>query len=102
MIIFNVTAIVEEKVQKEFHHFMHHIYIPAALASHKFHDAKLFKLTEPVNEGVTYCAQCFANSKQELEDFRNEHLPNLQELLMQQFPNQVLFFPSVLELSNPL
>lgn len=100
MIIFNVTTIIEENIHQEFLHFMHQVYIPAVMASNKFEDAKLFRLTEPVNDGITYCAQYFANSREDLDTYREEYLPNLQEILVQQFPNKIVFFPSILELSN--
>ena len=100
MIIFNITTIIEESNSKEFHQFMHNIYVPAALSSKKFSDVKLFKLTEPINEGVTYCVQCFANSKEEIELFRTNDFLNIQDIMMQQFPNKVVFFSSILELSK--
>ncbi|MFD1629526.1 DUF4286 family protein [Pseudopedobacter beijingensis] len=101
MIIFNVTSIVEDSVHQDFYNFMHDIYMPAVLASNKFADAKLFRLTEPVNEGVTYCAQYTAHSPADLEVYRNEYLPELHHRLMKQFPEKIVVFSSVLELTQP-
>lgn len=100
MIIFNVTTIIEENIHQEFVHFMHHEYIPEVMKSNQFDDAKLFRLTEPVNEGITYCAQYYTNSQKNIETYREEYLPNFQTLLMQKFPNKVVFFSSILELSD--
>ncbi len=96
MIIFNVTTIIEEDIQQEFLLFMHTVYFPAVLKTQKFKEAKLYRMTEPVNEGITYCAQYFAQTAEDLESYRNEYLPDLQQILMQQFPNKVVFFSSIL------
>lgn len=102
MIIFNITTIVEENIQDEFFNFLHSEYIPAVLNSNKFNEANAYKLTEPVNEGVTYCIQCFAKSKEDLDTFRDADFITLSETLLTRFPDKALFFTSILERSNPL
>lgn|SRR5690606_34590675 len=100
MIIFNVTTVIEEDIQQEFLLFMHEVYMPAVLETKKFKQAKLYRMTEPVNDGVTYCAQYFAETLEDLESYRNESLAEFQHLLMQQFPNKIVFFSSILAPEN--
>lgn len=97
MVILNVTAIVEESVKDAFLNYMQSVHIPAVMASGKFEKHLLFQLTEPVNEGFTFCAQYIADSKENLNTFRLADEKNLQTQLQAKFGNQVLCFSSILE-----
>lgn len=102
MIIFNITVIVEDTVHDDFFHFLHNEYVPTVQNSEKFQEVKTYRLTEPVNEGITYCVQCFAKSREELDNFRDQKFIELSQALLQKFPDKAIFFTSVLEYSNPL
>jgi hypothetical protein len=62
MIIYNVTTIIEENIHEEYVKFMHEIHMPEVMATGKFTSCQLLRLTEPVNEGITYCAQYLTDS----------------------------------------
>jgi hypothetical protein len=100
MIIYNVTSIIEENIQQEYLEYMHTIHMPEVLSTGKFYDAKLFLLTEPQNEGITYCAQYFAKTKEDLVYYREHYSPKLQADIKQKFGNSLLSFRSVLELTQ--
>lgn len=101
MIIYNVTTILEESVHQEYLDFMHKTHMPEIFSTGKFVDCKLYRLTEPENEGVTYCAQYFAKNKEELNDYRQNYSPKFQEEFHKKFENKYVSFRSILEISEP-
>lgn len=97
MIIYNVTTIIEEDIQDKYIQFMKNIHMPEVMATGKFMSCNLLKLTEPVNEGVTYCAQYITDEQQKLEDYRKNFSPKLQEDFQKEFANKFVSFRSVLK-----
>jgi hypothetical protein len=97
MIIYNVTTILEEQIHAEYLAFMQQIHMPAVMASGKFISCNLLRLTEPENEGITYCAQYITDDRNKLVDYRQHYSPKLQEEFNQQFENKYVAFSSVLE-----
>lgn len=101
MIIYNVTTIIEDSIQTEYLNFMHDEHMPEVMATGKFIDCKLFLLTEPKNEGITYCAQYITDDTNKLEDYRNEDSPRLQLHFKEKFDGKYVAFRSVLHLAKP-
>jgi hypothetical protein len=97
MLIYNVTTIIEPDIQQDYLEYMKNEHMPEVMATAKFIDCSLFQLTEPVNEGLTYCAQYVANSQVELDDYRQNHSPALQAKFQIKFPSKVVAFRSILE-----
>ncbi|MEO5909509.1 MAG: DUF4286 family protein [Pelobium sp.] len=97
MIIYNVTTIIEESIQEEYLDFMHQIHMPEVMATGKFSSCNLLHLTEPQNEGITYCAQYITDKAENLADYRNKYSPKLQEDFKQKFEGKFVAFRSVLE-----
>ncbi|MBU1372406.1 MAG: DUF4286 family protein [Bacteroidetes bacterium] len=102
MIIYNVTTIIEESIHEEYLNFMHEIHMPEVMASGKFTSCQLLRLTEPINEGITYCAQYFTDSSTKLSDYRETYSPKLQEDFKERFENKYVSFRSVLESISPI
>jgi hypothetical protein len=97
MIIYNVTAILEDSIHEEYLAYMQQIHMPEVMASGKFISCNLLLLTEPVNEGITYCAQYITDDIEKLNDYRLNYSPKLQEDLSRKFGTSCLTFRSVLE-----
>ena len=97
MIIYNVTTIIEEVIHTEYLDFMKQVHMPEVMATGKFVSCNLLRLTDPVNEGITYCAQYITDEIDKLEDYRQNYSPKLQEDFQQKFANQFVAFRSVLE-----
>lgn len=97
MIIYNVTSIIEDDIHQEYIKYMETIHMPEVMATGKFTDCHLLKLTEPVNEGITYCAQYITDDTEKLADYRENYSPKLQELIQQKFGDKLVSFRSVLE-----
>lgn len=100
MIIYNVTTILEESIHQEYLDYMHNIHMPEVFSTGKFVEYKLYRLTEPVNEGITYCAQYFAANKEDLNYYRENYSPKFQEDFNKKFENKYVSFRSILELSD--
>ncbi|HEX7366619.1 MAG TPA: DUF4286 family protein [Pelobium sp.] len=97
MIIYNVTSIIEDDIHEEYIQYMKNIHMPEVMASGKFTDCHLLRLTEPVNEGLTYCAQYITDDAEKLADYRTSYSPKLQENIQAKFANKLVSFRSVLE-----
>jgi len=97
MIIYNVTTILEEQIHPEYLVFMQQIHMPSVMATGKFISCNLLRLTEPENEGITYCAQYITDDMEKLIDYRQNQSPKLQEDFNQKFENKYVAFRSVLE-----
>lgn len=97
MIIYNVTTILEESIEQDYLAYMKEIHMPEVMTSGAFSTCNLLKLTEPINEGVTYCAQYITDDIQKLNEYRATISPKLQEDFKQKFNNQYVAFRSVLE-----
>ena len=97
MIIYNVTTIIEEDIHDQYIQFMKNIYMPEVMATGKFVSCSLLKLTEPINEGITYCAQYITDDAEKLADYRTNYSPKLQDDFQQKFANKFVAFRSVLE-----
>ena len=97
MIIYNVTSIIEEDIHKEYIQYMENIHMPAVMATGNFNDCYLLRLTEPVTEGITYCAQYITDESSRLANYRENYLPKLQDNLQVKFGNKLVSFRSVLE-----
>ena len=97
MIIYNVTTIIEESIHNEYISFMQQKHMPEVMATGKFTSCNLLRLTEPENEGITYCAQYITDNYENLEDYRNNYSPKFQEEIQQKFQNKLVAFRSVLE-----
>jgi hypothetical protein len=101
MIIYNVTTIIEDSIQTDYLNFMHNEHMPEVMATGKFTSYKLFLLTEPANEGITYCAQYFVDDINKLEDYRKNDSPRLQLHFQEKFSGKFVAFRSVLHLIKP-
>ncbi|MFC5282028.1 DUF4286 family protein [Pedobacter alpinus] len=97
MIIYNVTTIIEEDIHEKYVQFMKNTHMPEVMATGKFVSCSLLKLTEPMNEGITYCAQYITDEIGKLEDYRKNYSPKLQEDFQKEFANKFVAFRSVLE-----
>ena len=98
MIIYNVTTIIEESIQTEYLSFMQNEHMNEVMATGKFTGCNLFLLTEPENEGITYCAQYITNDVKKLEDYRKNDSPRLQSHFQEKFSGKYVAFRSVLHL----
>ena len=73
MYIYNITTNVSEEIHLEWLNWMNKIFIPAVLATNKFHKALITEvLVDEDMGGITYSTQYFSENKENIESFINE------------------------------
>lgn len=98
MIIYNVTANIDESIHEEWLAWIKN-HIPLVLATGKFMDAKLTKvLVEEELGGVTYSVQYRAFSRESLDAYYKEDAERLRNDALKRFGNKMLTFRTELEI----
>lgn len=99
MIIYNVTINIDESVHEQWLHWMQTKHIKEMLNTGCFKSARLVKvLVDEDMGGVTYSAQYFAENQAALDDYKNNHAPNLRSEGLQLFADKMLTFRTDLEI----
>ncbi|MDT8346884.1 MAG: DUF4286 family protein [Flavobacteriaceae bacterium] len=92
MIIYNVTIILEKKIESEWLQWIKP-HIKEVLATGCFSDARFTKvLTAPNDQGPTYSIQYRALTKANLERYYSEHAERLRTVGVQKFGDKMLAF----------
>lgn len=97
MILYNVTVIIDEGIEKEWLNWMRNTHIPEVMATGKFVSNRLLKVLESPNEGVTYCSQYIADSFENYDQYRQEFAPALQAAYPAEFENRFVAFRTIME-----
>lgn len=97
MIIYNETIIVDESIYKEWLNWIQSVHIPAVLATGLFESHRILKVLDSPNEGVTYCIQYHAKTRENYNQFNNKHQLALQATHQQKFENQFVMFNTLME-----
>lgn len=100
MIIYNETIIVDEGIYKEWLHWMQTVHIPAVMATGCFNSFQILNVLDSPNEGVTYCVQYNAPNIQKFDEYRANHLQQLQANHQQKFENLFIMFNTVMQTVN--
>lgn len=97
MIIYNVTINVDESIHEQWLAWIKE-HIPQVLATGKFTEAKLTKvLVEEEMGGTTYSVQYRAKSREDLEEYYQNHAERLRNEGLKLFADKVLAFRTELE-----
>ena len=100
MIVYNETVIVDEAIHTQWLKWMQQEYIPSVMATGHFHRYTILNVLDSPNEGVTYCVQYFADSRESYTEFAEANLPRLHARHMQQFENQFVLFNTLMQTVN--
>ena len=99
MIIYSVTISVEETIEQEWVLWMREEHIPEVLATGKFLNCRFSKLVSHKEHGsCNYSAQYTAESFEDLEDYKTNFAPALQQKSMAKYADKILAFRSELEI----
>ncbi|KGO91163.1 DUF4286 family protein [Flavobacterium subsaxonicum] len=100
MIIYNVTSNVDNTIQEKWMAWMMEDHIPKIMEIGKFYKIKIVKvLTDHHDEGTTtYSVQYFADSREKLNEYYNDHSPKLRAESAGLFGDKVLQFRTELEI----
>ncbi len=99
MILYNLTIKIEPSIKQEWLDWMQSDFIPLALNNSVFIDHKLCRLIGlEESDGITYALQLFCQSAEQLNAFKNNMEAPLHLELVKRFPNQLVFFPTAMEI----
>lgn len=99
MIIYSVTISVEESIEQEWVKWMREIHVPEVMETGKFLSCRFSRLVSHKEQGSSnYSAQYTAVSFEELEDYKANFAPALQQKSMAKYADKMLAFRSELEI----
>ena len=98
MIIYNVTANIDESIHEEWLNWIKE-HIPQVLATGKFSEAKLTKvLVDEEMGGITYSVQYRAKSREDLDNYYKNDADRLRSEGLKRFADKMLAFRTELEI----
>lgn len=99
MFIYNVTAHVEQAVEKEWLQWMEEEHIPAMHKTQKIFATKVFEVqTEQALGGKSYAVQYHMKEQSVYESYLRENAASLRAKVHEKFGEQILFFRTGLKL----
>lgn len=100
MIIYNITALIEETIEQKWLNYVQAEMIPTVLDTGFFQLAKLLQVTDSPNEGLTFCLQFSTNEISSLQSYQNLYAQQIESAHQLAFPNQLVTFNSTMKLIN--
>ncbi len=98
MIVYNVTSKIDWSIHDAWVKWMLDEHIPEVVATGCFTGAQLLKLLEIEEEdGPTYTAQYFAETKQQQEEYVTKHAATLRQKVFEKWGNRTIAFRSIME-----
>ncbi len=98
MILYNLTIKIDEAIKNDWLSWIQEVFIPMAMETDTFTEHRLCRLLELEDpDGETYALQLFCHNTEELEAFRQKEELALQSALVHRFPDQLVFFPTAME-----
>ncbi len=98
MIVYNVTSKVTWEIHDAWVKWMLEEHIPEVVATGCFTSGQLLKLLEIEEEdGPTYAAQYFAETKQLQEEYVQQYAPSLRQKVFDKWGNRTIAFRSIME-----
>ena len=100
MILYNVTAIVDESIHEDWKVWMQESMLKEVMDSGCFVSYRVLKVLDSPNEGLTYCVQYVAESVEDIERYQSQHARNAS-VSPGHFQNKFITFSSLMEYVNP-
>ena len=100
MILYNVTSSIEPEIADEWLAFMQETHMPEVMATGFFIRSQLCRLLNEEEGGITYAAQYYCASLEQLEEYQRVAAPGLRTDLEIRFPGQYVSFRTVLEVMD--
>jgi len=97
MILYNVTSSLEPQIADEWVAYMLGHHMAEVVATGCFIKSQLLRLLNEEDDGVTYAAQYFAVSLEQLEAYQQHFAPALRDEMDQKFKGKFVSFRTVLE-----
>ncbi len=101
MLVYNISARVEDEVLEDWLSWMKNIHIPEVMQTGLFTDNKLMiLLNDPLGDeypGNTFIIQYFAENLDQYDLYQMEHAPALQQKHKERYGDKVLTFRTLMQ-----
>jgi len=97
MILYNVTSSIDPDVAEEWLEFMRDIHMPEVMDTGFFLTSQLCRLLNEEDNGITYAAQYYGLSLEQLEQYQELCAPALRASMESRFGGRYVSFRTVLE-----
>lgn len=97
MILYNVTIILEEDIHTEWLNWMQATHITEVMNTGCFASNRILKVLDSPNEGITYCMQYIADTKEKYDEYQQKYAAQLQADIPDSFVNKFVVFRTVME-----
>jgi|SRR6476661_4572598 len=97
MILYNVTSSIDPDVAEEWLEFMRDIHMPEVMDTGFFLKSQLCRLLNEEDNGITYAAQYYCLSLEQLEQYQELCAPALRASMESRFGGRYVSFRTVLE-----
>jgi len=97
MILYNVTTSLEPRIAEEWVTYMTGHHMAEVVATGCFIKSSLLRLLNEEDDGITYAAQYFAVSLEQLEAYQEHFAPALIAEMDKKFAGDYVSFRTVLE-----
>lgn len=96
-IIYNVTVNIDDRVRDEWVSWMKETHIPDVMSTGLFLESRFTKILAESEGGTSYSIQYLCASKQDLEEYQQNHAPALQRDHTERYQNKFAAFRTLLE-----
>ena len=101
MIIYNVTSKIDWSIHEQWVQWMQKEHMPEVLTTGCFTQSQLLRLLETdEEEGPTYMAQYFAETKEQQENYIETFAPLLRQKGLDKWGKRFISFRSIMEVVN--
>ncbi len=97
MILYNVTSSIEPAVADQWLDYMRSTHMPEVMETGFFLKSQLCRLLNEENDGITYAAQYYCLSVEQLDEYQRLCAPALRADMEARFAGQYVSFRTVLE-----
>jgi hypothetical protein len=103
MLIYNITLKVDWPIHDAWLAWMQHTHIPEVVATGCFTHSQLLRLLDiDDEEGPTYAAQYFAESKANYNRYLEKYAPVMRKKVSDMWGTQVIAFRSLMQVVEPV
>ncbi|HEX8425913.1 DUF4286 family protein [Hymenobacter sp.] len=97
MILYNVTTSLDPEIAEQWVNYMRETHMPEVMATGFFVRSQLCRLLNEEDDGITYAAQYYCVSLEQLEEYQNVAAPALRKDIERQFGGRYASFRTMLE-----
>ena len=97
MILYNVTTSLDPEIAEEWLEYMRTTHMPEVMATGFFLKSQLCRMLNEEDDGITYAAQYYAVSLDQLEEYQRVAAPALRNDMEKHFSGRYASFRTMLE-----